>query len=84
MIKYYDQKASWEEKVNFVYASTSIFIIQGRQDRDLNMAGTWRQELMQSSWRGTVYWLALHGLLSLVSYRNKDHQPRESTSYNRL
>ena len=39
-------------------------------------AGTWRQELKQRPWRSTDYWLAPHGLLSLLSYSYQDHQPR--------
>ena len=31
---------------------------------------------MQRPWRGAAYWLAFHGLLSLLSYRAQDHQPR--------
>jgi hypothetical protein len=34
---------------------------------------TWRQELMQRPWRGAAFWLAPHGLLSLLSYRIQDH-----------
>ena len=43
------------------------------------------QELMQSTWRGVAYWLALHDLLSLLlSYRTKDQQPRDGTTHNGL
>ena len=38
---------------------------------------------MQRPWRDVTYWLALHGLLSLLSYRTKDHQPRGGTTHNR-
>ena len=31
-------------------------------------AGTWKQELMQTPWRGAAYLLAHHGLLSLLSF----------------
>jgi hypothetical protein len=41
------------------------FIIEGSQDRNSNMAGTWRQELMQRPWRDVAYWLASLGLLNL-------------------
>ena len=30
--------------------------------------------------RGAAYWLALHGLFSLLSYRTQDHQPRDGPS----
>jgi len=29
--------------------------------------GTWRQEQKPRPWRGAAYWLALHGLFSLLS-----------------
>ena len=57
------------------YTSTSLFIIKGSQDRNSNRARTWRQELTQRPWRGATYWLAPHGLLSLLSYRTQDHLP---------
>jgi len=46
------------------------------QDRKSHRAGTWSQELMQSPWRSAAYWLALHGLLSLLSYRTQNYKPR--------
>jgi len=42
------------------------------------------QELMQRPWRDVTYWLASPGLLSLLSYRTQDHQPRDGTTHNGL
>ena len=52
------------------------------------------QELKQSrnleagadaeAWRDAAHWLAPRGLLSLLSYRTQDHQPRSGTTHNRL
>jgi hypothetical protein len=39
------------------------------------------QELMQRLWRDVLYWLASPGLLSLLSYRTQDYQPREDTTH---
>ena len=44
-------------------------------------ARSWRQELKQKPWRGATYWLALYGLLSLLSYSTENYQPRGGTSY---
>ena len=33
---------------------------------------------------GAVYWLASHGLLSLLSYRTQDHHPRDGTTHSGL
>lgn len=59
----------WETRVCLAYASTSLFIVVGSHDIDLNRAGQ-----MQRTWRGASYWLASHGLFTLLSYRTQDHQ----------
>ena len=38
-------------------------------------------ELMQRPWRDVLYWLASPGLLSLLSYRTQDYQPRDGTTH---
>jgi hypothetical protein len=40
-----------------------------------------KQELMQRPWRDVIYWLASPGLLSLLSYRTEDYQPRNGTTH---
>jgi hypothetical protein len=50
-----------------------LFIIKGSQDWNSLREGTWRQELMQKSWRVTAYSIASAGLLSLLSYRTQDY-----------
>jgi hypothetical protein len=55
-------KSNVERKVYFTFTSTSQFIIKGSQDRNLNMSGTWRQELLQRPWRGAAYCLVPLGL----------------------
>jgi hypothetical protein len=40
-----------------------------------------KQELMQRPWRDVTYWLASPGLLSLLSYRTQDYQPRDRTTH---
>ena len=41
-----------------------------------------KQELVQRSWRDATYWLASPGLLSFLSYRIQDYQPRDGTTHN--
>jgi hypothetical protein len=77
-MKHYDQRQVGEENVYLASTSTTLFIIAGSQDRNSNWAGTWRQELRQRPWKGAAYWLALHGLLSLLSNRIQNHQPRDN------
>ena len=79
-IKYYGQKQLGEERIYLIYISISLFNIGGSQDRNAHRAGSWRQELMQRPWRGAVYWLVPRGLLSLLSYRTQDQQPRDGTT----
>jgi hypothetical protein len=40
-----------------------------------------KQELMQRPWRAVLYWLASPGLLSLLSYRTQDYQPRDGPTH---
>lgn len=41
-------------------------------------------EAMAGGVGSAAYWLASHGMLSLLSYRAWDHQHRDGTAYNRL
>ena len=79
------KKQVGEERVYSAYTSTLLFITKGSQDWNSNMAGFWRQELMQRPWRAAAaYWLTSPGLLSLLSHRTQDPQPRDSTTHNGL
>jgi hypothetical protein len=40
-----------------------------------------KQELMQRPWRDVLYWLASPGLLSLLSYRTQDSQPKDGPTH---
>ena len=51
-----------------------FFITERNQDMNSNKAGTWRQELIQRQW-----WNVAYCMLSLLSYRIQDHQPRVGT-----
>jgi hypothetical protein len=57
-----------------------LLITKGSQDRNSQRAGTWRQKLMQRPWRGSAYWLAFPGLLSLLSCRTQDYPPKDGTT----
>ena len=83
-MKHHGQKQVGEEKLYLAYTSTLLFIIEGSQDKNSNRAGTWRQELTQRPWRDAAYWLVSPGLLSLLSYRTQDYQPRDGPTHNRL
>jgi len=77
------KKQVGEERVYSAYTSTLLFN-KGSQDRNSHRAGSRRQELMQRPWRDVTHWLASPGLLSLLSYRTQDHQPRDVTTHNGL
>ena len=67
------KKQVGEERVYSAYTSILLFITKGiKQVR--------KQELMQRPWRDVTYWLSSPGLLSLLSYRTQDYQPREGTT----
>ena len=54
VMEHHDQKQLGKERVYLAYPSTSLFVTEGGQDRNSNRTGTWRQELMQRSWRGAA------------------------------
>ena len=71
-------------KGSFHLAAYSPLSSEVSQGRSSGRAGTYRQELMPRPWRDAVYWLASHGLLSLLSFRTQDHQYRGVPIYNGL
>ena len=58
-----------EERIYLASAFTSLFIIEGNQDKTLSIAGTWREELMQRTWRSDVYWLIAWQACFLIESR---------------
>lgn len=67
-------KASWYgEDLFSTYISVSLFVIGGSQVRNSSRPESWRQGLMQKTWRNAPYCLDPRGLLSLLFYRTQDH-----------
>jgi hypothetical protein len=58
------QKQVEEERIYLTYTFTSHSITGGQELKQSR-----RQGLMQRPWVGAAFWLAPHGLLSLLSYR---------------
>jgi hypothetical protein len=56
-----------EERVSVAYTTA---IIEGNHDRNPNWAETWRQKLMLKPWMCATYWLALHGMFSLLTHKS--------------
>jgi hypothetical protein len=73
------KKQVGEERVYSAYTSTLLLIIEGSQDRNSEQETGARR-----SWYKSHGGLLLTGLLSLLSYRTQDHQPRDDTTHNRL
>jgi hypothetical protein len=73
------KKQLGEERIYSAYTSMLLFITKGSQTRTKQVR---KQELMQRPWRDVTYWLASSGLLSLLSYRTQDYQPRDGTTHN--
>ena len=71
------KKQVGEERVYSAYISMLLFITK---DVRTGTQAVRKQELMQRPWRDVTYWLASPGLLSLLSYRTQDYQPRGGTS----
>lgn len=66
------------------YSSTSHFITKWNQDRSTSRTGTWRKKLLQRLQRSKAYWIVLHSLCSLLSYRIQEYQARFGTTHNSL
>jgi len=71
-----------EERVYSAYTFHIAVHHQRKSGQELKQVR--KQELMQRPWRDATYWLASPGLLSLLSYRTQDHQPRDGTAHNGL
>lgn len=57
---------------------------EGTVSTYINRTGTWRQKLIQRTWKGTDYWFPLHGLHCLISYTTQSHQPQGCPKHNWL
>jgi hypothetical protein len=73
------KKQVGEEKVYSDYTSTLLLITKGSLDWKHKQVR--KQELMQKPWRDVTYWIASPGLLSLLSYRTPDYQPRDGPAH---
>ena len=79
-----DQKAIWGRKgLLGLYFHTSVHH-RRKSGQKLKQSWNLEQELMQKPWRSDAYWIALHGLLSLLSYRTQNQKPIGSTTHHRL
>jgi hypothetical protein len=67
------KKQVGEEKVYSAYTFILLFITKGSQD--------WNSSRSESRKRDALYWLASPGLLSLLSYRTQDYQPRDGPTH---
>jgi hypothetical protein len=65
-----------------VYSAYTFHIAADHQRMSgLELRQVRKQELMQKPWRDVLYWLASPGLLSLLSYRTQDYQPRDGPTH---
>ena len=51
------------------------------QGRNSNQAISWKQELLQMTWRDATYWFASQSLPNLLSYSTQDHQVGTITNF---
>jgi hypothetical protein len=73
------KKQVGEERVYSAY--TSHIAVNYQRMSGLELKQVRKQELMQRPWRDVTYWLASPGLLSLLSYRTKTTNHRDSTTH---
>jgi hypothetical protein len=72
------KKQVGEERVYLAYTSILLFIT--KEARTGTQAGQ-EAGAEQRPWRDVLYWLASLGLLSLLSYRTQDYQPRDGPTH---
>jgi hypothetical protein len=72
------KKQVGEERVYLAYTSILLFIT--KEVRTGTQAGQ-KAGAEQRPWRDVLYWLASFGLLSLLSYRTQDSQPRDGPTH---
>jgi hypothetical protein len=75
------KKQVGEERVYSAY-TFRIAVSHQRMSR-LELKQVRKQGLMQRPWRDVHYWLASSGLLTLLSYRSQDYQPRDGPTHKR-
>jgi hypothetical protein len=73
------KKQVGEERVYSAYTSMLLFITKRKSGLELKQVR--KQELIQRPWRDVLYWLASIGLLSLLSYKTQDYQPRDGSTH---
>jgi hypothetical protein len=73
------KKQVGEERVYSAY--TFHIAVNHQRMSGLELRQVRKQELMQRPWRGVLYWLASPGLLTLLSYRTQDYQPRDGPTH---
>ena len=76
--KHHDQEASWGGKGLF----SLHFHIAVHHQRKSGLELKQVRKLMQRPWRDVSFCLVSPGLLSLLSYRTQDYQPRDGTTHN--
>jgi hypothetical protein len=77
--KHHDQEASWGGKGLFgLHFHTAC---SSPRKSGLELKQVRKQDPMQRPWRDVLYWLASPGLLSLLSYRTQDYQPRDGPTH---
>jgi hypothetical protein len=64
-----------------IYFSLHFNIVHQQRKSGLELKQDRKQELMQKPWKDVTYWLAFPDLLSLLSYRTRDHQPRDGITH---
>jgi hypothetical protein len=73
------KKQVGEERVYSAYTFHIAVHYQRKSGQELKQVK--KQELMQRPWRDVSYWLASPGLLSLLSYRTQEYQPRNDSTH---
>jgi hypothetical protein len=80
--KHHDQEASWGGKG--LFGLHFHIAVHHQRKSGLQLKQVRKQEPMQRPLRDVLYWLASPDLLSLLSYRIQDYQPRDGPTHKGL
>jgi hypothetical protein len=81
-MKHIGQKQVGEERVYWAYIYFCVVVPDWmKSEQELQQGRNLEAWLDAESIEGAAEWLAPHGLLSLLSYRTQDHQPRSGITH---
>jgi hypothetical protein len=81
-MKHHDKEASWGGKgLLSLYFHIAVHH-QRKSGQELTQGRNLEAGVDAEAMEDAAYWIAFPGLLSLISYRTQDYQPKDGTTHN--